>query len=355
MVTLGCRSCGAPLDVEYLESREVRRPADAGDVPLPFHAPGPSVSLGEGRTPCIPLPALGAVLGLDRLYGKLEFLNPTGSFKDRGTAVMLAVAREHGVTEIVEDSSGNAGASVAAYAARAGVKAHIFAPASAPQAKVQQIKVYGAEAHAIQGSREATTRAAIDFCTQRRLVYASHNLSPYFIEGTKTFAYEVVQQFQGALPEHIVVPVGNGSLFIGAWKGFCEMAKAGRIARLPRMHCIQAEAVMPIVAAWQGISWSAQSGARTIAGGISVGAPPRKEQALGVLRDSQGVAVAVPDADILRWQRLLAEKEGIYAEPTSAAAFAGLERLVKEGHVGRAEVVLVPVTGFGLKDAPPAR
>ncbi len=354
MSTLKCGSCGAPLDVEYLEGQG-RLPGDNRDIPLPFHAPQPGVSLGEGQTPCVPLPALGHLLGLDRLYGKLEFLNPTGSFKDRGTAVMLAVAREHGVAEIVEDSSGNAGASVAAYAARAGIKAHIFAPASAPQAKVQQIRVYGAEAHAVEGSREATTRAAIDFCTRQKLVYASHNLSPYFIEGTKTFAYEVCQQFPDALPEHIVVPVGNGSLFIGAWKGFCEMARAGRIALLPRMHCVQAEAVMPIVAAWQGKRWTAQPGARTIAGGISVGAPPRKEQVLGVLRDSRGVAVAVPDEDILRWQRLLAEKEGVYAEPTSAAAFAGLERLVREGHVQRAEVVLVPITGFGLKDAPPVR
>jgi threonine synthase len=321
---------------------------------LPLHDPDAVVSLGEGNTPCVEMADLGKLLGLRRLYGKLEFLSPTGSFKDRGTAVMMSVAREQGVTEIVEDSSGNAGASVAAYAAKVGIKSHVFAPASAPAAKVGQIRVYGACTRSIEGAREAATAAAVDFHVERGLVYASHNLSPYFIEGTKTFAYEVAAQTQGDLPEHIVVPVGNGSLFIGAWKGFSELKDAGRIARIPRLHCIQASAFMPIVAAYQGIEWTAQPGAKTVAGGISAADPPRKREILRVLRDSVGVALAVEDEEILRWQRLLAEEEGIYAEPTSAAAFAGLEALVRGGHIGDSESVLVPVTGSGLKDAPPS-
>jgi threonine synthase len=358
MATLRCRKCGSALDVHYLkspaEATGAQPPGWVGPpVPLPLHDQGAWVSLGEGNTPTVALPAIGELLGLNRLFAKLEFLNPTGSFKDRGTAVMMSVAREHGVTEVVEDSSGNAGASVSAYAARAGVKAHVFAPASAPQAKIQQIKVYGAEAHPIEGSREAVTQAAIAYYTERRLVYASHNLSPYFIEGTKTFAYEAAQQLGGHMPDHIVVPVGNGSLFIGAWKGFRELQDAGRLSRMPRLHCIQARAVMPIVAAYTGEEWSAKVGARTIAGGISVGAPPRKQQVLDVLRASGGVALAVEDQRIVHWQRLLAEKEGIYAEPTSAAALAGLEELTRLGEVKSDDLVLVPITGFGLKDAPP--
>ena len=146
------------------------------------------MSLNEGGTPCVELSATGRMLGLTQLFAKLEFLNPTGSFKDRGTAIMMSAAREHGVTEVVEDSSGNAGASVSAYAARAGIKAHVFAPSNAPQAKLQQIRVYGAETHLIEGSREATTEAALGYQKAGELVYASHNMSPYFIEGTKTLA-----------------------------------------------------------------------------------------------------------------------------------------------------------------------
>ncbi len=351
MITLTCKECGSPLDVRYSGADSGR---SESQVPMPFHSAESIVSLGEGNTPCLDMPTLGGLLGTQRLHAKLEFLNPTGSFKDRGTAVMMSVAKEHGVTELVEDSSGNAGASVSAYAARAGIKAHVFAPASAPQAKIQQIKVYGAETHLIEGSRDATTEAAMTYYTKHRMVYASHNLSPYFIEGTKTFAYEVARQFADGLPDHIVFPVGNGSLIIGAWKGFAEMKNAGLISKMPRLHCVQASAVMPIVAAYESSKdWTPAPDAKTIAGGISVGTPPRLQQVLDVLKDAKGVAVAVNDDEILRWQRLLAEKEGIYAEPTSAAAFAGLERLVSRGDVRPDEFVLVPITGFGLKDAPP--
>jgi threonine synthase len=356
MSALRCEECDSPLEVAYVDTApstpSPQPPRWAGaPIPLPLH--DAVVSLGEGNTPCVEMAALGKLLGLRRLYGKLEFLSPTGSFKDRGTAVMMSVAREQGVTEIVEDSSGNAGASVSAYAAKVGIKAHVFAPASAPAAKVGQIRVYGARTHSIEGSREAATSAAVDFHVERGLVYASHNLSPYFVEGTKTFAYEIADQMQGDLPEHVVVPVGNGSLFLGAWRGFSELKDTGRIPRIPRLHCIQASAFMPIVAAYQGIEWTAQPGAMTVAGGISAADPPRLREILRVLRDSSGVALAVEDEEIIRWQRLLAEEEGIYAEPTSAAAFAGLESLVRSGHIGNSESVLVPVTGTGLKDAPP--
>ena len=188
---------------------------------LPLTSATPMITMGEGDTPLVKSNRLGRELGCPELYFKLEGCNPTGSFKDRGTAVMISVAMDHGVTELVEDSSGNAGASVSAYAARAGIKAHVFVPADAPQAKLRQIRVYGAEVHPIEGPRDAVTAAAMDYHRQHGLVYASHMLSPYFAEGTKTFAYEVAQQFDGALPDHIVFPVGNGSLFIGAFKGFC--------------------------------------------------------------------------------------------------------------------------------------
>lgn len=356
MARLHCAECGSPLDVAYTAAAVDAPPSAAriSDMPSPLHSPADAVALGEGDTPSVRLRALGDMLALEALYAKLEFMNPTGSFKDRGTAALMSVAKEFGAREVVEDSSGNAGASVAAYAARAGIKAHIFAPASAPAAKLSQISVYGATAHLIEGSRQAATDAAMDFAAARGLVYASHNLSPFFLEGTKTFAYEIARQFDGRPPKHIVMPVGNGSLLIGAYKGFSELRRGGLIDAMPRLHAVQARAVMPLAAAFgDGSAPPLTDGSATIAGGISVANPPRLKQSIDALRKTGGTAVAVSDADIARWHALLARKEGIFAEPTAAAAFAGLELLVKQGAIHQSEPTLIPVTGFGLKDAIP--
>ena len=322
-------------------------------IPSPLHDFCFKVSLGEGNTPSVILNTIGAHLPSGRLYAKLEFLNPTGSFKDRGTTTMLSVAKEHGVTELVEDSSGNAGASVSAYAARAGIKSHIFVPADAPEAKLSQIRAYGTEIHAIQGPRAAVTEAAIAYAQEHGLVYASHVLSPYFVEGTKVFAYEVAEQFSDAMPAHVVLPVGNGSLLIGAFNGFNELQKAGKIEQIPRLHCVQSRNVMPLVAAFNGQDWNPEAATKTVAGGISIAAPSRQWQILQILQLTSGSAVAVKESSILNMQRDLAEKEGIFAEPTAAAAFAGLEILAAQNVIQEGEDVLVPVTAFGLKDELP--
>ena len=352
MSTLYCVECNSVLDVAYGASES------ASALPSPLRKPKEAVTLGEGNTPSVSLSNIAKRLGVEIIYAKLEAMNPTGSFKDRGTAVMMSVAAELGVTEVVEDSSGNAGASVAAYAARAGIRAHIFAPASAPAAKLEQIAVYGAQAHLIEGDRQAVTDAATEFAERNSLVYASHNLSPYFTEGTKTFAYEIAEQFDGNLPRHIVIPVGNGSLLIGAHRGFRELLQRGRIANIPKLHAIQARAVMPLVSAFMANSQvncqAAQAVQGTIAGGIAVANPPRLRQCLRVLHDTGGSAVAVEEQDILRWQRLLAQREGVFVEPTSAAAFAGVEALVTDGGIPSDESILVAATGFGLKDAIPS-
>ena len=348
-----CLDCGSPLDVAYIARDETGLETDVSAIPSPIHDLDSMVSLGEGNTPCVKLLTIGGRLPLGQLFAKLEFLNPTGSFKDRGTATMVSVAREHGVTELVEDSSGNAGASVSAYAARAGIKSHIFVPADAPEAKLRQIRAYGTEIHPVAGSREAVTAAAVAFHQQHGLVYASHMLSPYFAEGTKAFAYEVVQQFNERMPDHVVFPVGNGSLLIGAFNGFRELQASGKIDKIPRLHAVQARNVMPLVAAFNHESWSLADATKTVAGGISVAAPSRQWQILEILRLTAGSAVAVDESSIFRMQRDLAEQEGIFAEPTSAAAFAGLEELVSQGVIQERDTVLVPVTGFGLKDESP--
>ena len=159
MHALGCGECGAPLDVEYKPDAYHSIPWAGFEMPVPYHSDVPNVSMGEGDTPIVPLPRIAQSLGTADLFGKLEFMNPTGSFKDRGTATMLTVAVERGVSEVVEDSSGNAGASVSAYSARAGLKAHVFAPSTAPVAKLGQIRVYEARTHAVPGPREASTDA----------------------------------------------------------------------------------------------------------------------------------------------------------------------------------------------------
>ena len=345
MTTLTCPECGLPLEVDYPGH-------DYGSAILPMPVPKrflDSASLGEGNTPVVSLPSIASQLGIESLDAKLEYINPTGSFKDRGTAVVIAVAKRYGVSEVVEDSSGNAGASVSAYAGRAGMKSHIFAPSSAPEAKLRQILAYGAQVHSIPGPREATTTAAAKYATEQDLVYASHVLSPYFVEGTKLFAYEVLRQSGGRIPKHIVIPVGNGSLLLGALKGFSELKRGGHIAEIPRLHAVQAKNVMPIVAAFQGFP-DAPPVESTVAGGIAVGTPARLEEIVTAIKSTQGTATAVEENDILAWRDTLAQTEGVYGEPTSAAAFAGLAQLVQQGIIRPDEHVLVPITGFGLKD-----
>ena len=356
MLTLRCARCGSPLDVEYKDPNRHSIEWHGVKMPVPFHSDSPTATMGEGHTPVVPLPRVCEALGARSLFGKLELMNPTGSFKDRGAATMLSVAVEQGVCEVVEDSSGNAGAAIAAYAARVGIEAHIFAPATAPRAKTSQIQVYGAEMHPVPGPREASTEAALQYQREHGIVYASHNLSPYFLEGVKTFAYEVAAQMSPT-PDHIVIPVGNGSLLIGAWKGYIELLRGGVVNGMPNLHAVQADAVKPIAAQFAGEQWTA--GGSTVAGGISVGSPPRKNQVIRAISDTGGVAISVSDESILIWQTFLASSEGIFAEPTSAAALAGLEKLIGSGTIGPDETALVAITGFGLKDAlppiPPAR
>jgi threonine synthase len=352
MTFLSCEQCETPLDVAY-DASAPRLLHGRHKIPLPLQDPASAPTLGEGDTPLVMLPAIARELGLDRLLGKLEFVNPTGSYKDRGAAVMMAVAREQGVTEVVEDSSGNAGAAVSAYAARSGIKAHIFAPADAPEAKVAQIRIYGADVHSIKGSRDDTTTAAMAYARDNNIVYASHAWSPYFPEGTKSFAYEVVDQLDGVAPDHVVFPVGNGGLLLGAYAGFRELREAGHIGVIPRHHAVQSQGVMPLVEGMAGREWDAAKATNTVAGGISVVAPVRGAQVIATLRATGGSAVAVLDEDIIRMQRLLASGEGVFAEPTSAAAFAGLELLVRNGAIKRDDLTVVAVTGFGLKDKLP--
>ena len=206
---------------------------------LPIGGDVPIVSMGEGFTPLLPVELDGR-----RLHLKLDFLFPTGSYKDRGASVLISRARELGVRAVVEDSSGNAGCAVAAYAARAGITCDIFVPEAASPAKTVQIGMYGARLHRVPGTRERTAEAA-----QRAAgtaFYASHVWNPFFLHGTKTFAYEVWEQLGFSAPDALVLPAGNGTLLIGAYIGFCDLLMCGLIERMPRLVAVQAERCAPL-------------------------------------------------------------------------------------------------------------
>ena len=326
--------CGGVYDIRYFDA------ADAVTA-LPLASVRPAVDLGQGGTPLVMLDGLTEDLGVAALAAKLEFCSPTGSFKDRGSAVLVSAAAEEGIEEFVEDSSGNAGASMAAYAARAGMRSHIFAPSGAAEGKLDQIRIFGAELHLIDGPRQAATDAAVEFAEQEGIPYLSHALSPWFAEGVKVMAREI--DASGFTPSDIVAPAGNGALLIGSYSGFGSGER-------PRIHCVQSEAVQPLIRAIRGEEWDAREARPTVASGISVSMPPRAPQAARAVVDSGGVAVAVSDEAILSWQRRLASEVGIFCEVTSAAAFAGLEEMVRRGEVGREARVVVVVTGSGLKE-----
>ena len=348
---IACTACGKA----YIPTvRTERCPECKGTLVITgMHAPRPRakwttcVSLGQGGTPTIPLPRAREMLGVASVRAKLEYLAPTGSFKDRGSSALIAAAAEEGVTEFVEDSSGNAGASMAAYAAAMGMGAHIFAPASASPGKLDQIRVFGARLHAIEGSRQEVTEAAIAFAGERGIPYLSHALSPWFIEGMRTFAEEIRESER--LPSDIVIPVGNGSLLLAMAGVFWDGPTPNGVA--PRLHAVQSCAVDPLVRAVHGGESRSDGLVRpTIASGISVASPPRLAEMANAVNVSGGTAVTVSDAAMSRWQRTLAASEGIFCEVTSAAALAGVEELIAEGAIDDTASVLVPITGSGLKE-----
>ena len=340
---LYCARCGGLFEIAY--NHEVSKLGPR----LPLRQIWERVTLGEGDSPTVELNRLATELGLESLWAKLEYLTPTGSFKDRGSSIMVSVAREEDIIEFVEDSSGNAGASLAAFAAVAGMRAHIFVPSSTSEGKLDQIRVYGAVLHAIEGPRQAATEAARAMVAAEGMVYLSHNYSPYFAEGMKSFSYEAAAS-DAVDAQHVVFPVGNGSLLVGAGKGFDDLMEAGVLAVTPKLHCVQADSISPVVAAINGTASSWDPEARTVASGISVSKPPRIRQVVNAVRNSEGSAVAVSDEAILHWQRRLAVKEGVFCEATSAAAFAGLEQLIQRGMIPKGSQVLVPITGSGLKE-----
>ncbi len=310
-------------------------------LPLPTNAV--PVSMGEGYTPLVETHLDGR-----RFLSKLDFVMPTGSFKDRGSSVIVSALCHMGITRVVEDSSGNAAASLSAYAARAGLAAEIFVPAHASPAKLAQIKIHGSTLNPIEGPRENAGYAAEQAAKSGNAYYASHYYNPLALAGMKTTAWEIWEQLGRRAPVAVVAPVGHGTNFIGLARGFQELHRARLIEKMPRLYAAQAAVVAPLARAFEQRLDHVPTvePARTIAEGIAIHRPVRGKELLAAIVETGGSALAVSEDEIAQARNDLA-RTGLYVEPTSATAVAALAKvpssLLAEGNV------VVTLTGSGLK------
>jgi threonine synthase len=304
-----------------------------------------AVTLGEGGTPLLSRDWDGLTVQF-----KLEFMMPTGSFKDRGMTVMVSYLKSRGIGQVLEDSSGNAGASLSAYAAAAGMRCRILVPETASYPKIAQIAACGADVVTVRGSRQDVADAALRMSSE--IFYASHNWQPFFIEGTKTLAYELWESLGFRAPDNVITPLGYGSNVLGLDRGFDELLRNGEIAKRPRIFGVQAANCAPCHAAWKsgGEQPVAVTVSPTVAEGIASSQPTRLREVLRAVRGSGGAIAAVSEEEIVAALGRLA-RMGLYVEPTCASAAAGLSQWIASGAIRRDETTVVVLTGSGLKSS----
>lgn len=301
----------------------------------------PSVYFAEGLTPLV-----RKEWGGQDLHFKLDYLFPSGSFKDRGSALMINRLAELGVKAIHEDSSGNGGASIAAYAAAAGMDCRIYVPGYTSEGKVVQTHAYGAEVVKVPGTRQDTAQAAVAAAAER--FYAGHNWHPLFIEGVKTVAYEIWEQLGYRAPDNVITPASFGSNLLGLFRGFSELHRAGQVERLPRLFACQAANCAPLHALFTRGDATVDP-KPTVAEGVASAKPLRLREMMRALQETGGQTVAVTEEEITQSLFGLAAGRGLYVEPTSAVAPAGALRLMKASVIKPGEVTVVLLTGSGLK------
>ena len=339
-------ACGSPLRFADRPLPDADAPADAGvdaraglwafEAFLPVER---RVTLGEGFTPLIEAPEWDAAF-------KLEYVFPTGSFKDRGATTTLSRAVEVGADRVVEDSSGNAGAAIATYAARAGLPAEIYVPADVKEPKVSAIRRAGADVVRVEGSRADVTDACIEAVEAGDGWYASHAWNPAFFAGTATMAHEIAAQRDWSVPDAVVMPLGHGTMFLGACRGFRALRAAGWTDRMPRLLGAQAAGYAPVVAELNGEA--AAAGENSIADGIRIRDPVQMPGILDAIDDTGGDAIALSSSAVSdELDRL--HRTGFYTEPTCAVAPAALREYRDRGVVGPDEDVVVALSGSGLK------
>ncbi len=306
---------------------------------LPIEHDHHIISFDEGFTPLLKEELFGKKVLL-----KQDYLFPSGSFKDRGASVLVSKSKELGVKQVVEDSSGNAGAAITAYCAKASIECHIYVPEKTSPEKLMQIKQYGAHLHTIPGSREDTAQAAGKHA--QTTYYASHYWNPFFFHGTKTCIFEIVEQLGWKSPDILIVPVGNGTLLYGSYIGLKELQQEDIIDKLPKIIGVQAENCAPLAYAWKnhGKPPLHKTPKQTIAEGIAITNPVRANDILQSIKETNGDMITVTEKEILNTLYHI-QRKGYYIEPTSAVALAALKKL----HVGKNDVVVLPLTGYGFK------
>jgi threonine synthase len=345
-----CQICGGIFDCDAIQYR----PENTVDGALPgiwryrhtfdFPSNAPVISLGEGNTPLVWSDAFGYPVAF-----KCEYQNPTGSFKDRGSATLVSFLRARGITQAVEDSSGNAGASLAAYAARAGLQVSVYIPETASGPKRKQIEAYGAEVIPVPGPRSNSTDV-VRKVAGAEVIYASHAYLPFNLPGYATIAYEIVEQL-GESPGIFICPAGQGGLLLGASRGFTALKAAGIIHRYPILVGVQALACAPLFDMDQQIttSWNGAGDEYTLAEGVRVRSPLRSVDVVQEVKSSGGRFLAIAEADILSGRDELARR-GFYVETTSAIVWNGLSQVVSIfGTHQLPEPIVVVLTGSGLK------
>jgi threonine synthase len=357
-ILYNCTKCGHLLAVKYpLDEINItrdtwnKRPISVWRYKELLPVQGAPVTLQEGGTPLYHLKKLGEELGLPHLYAKHEGMNPSGSFKDRGMTVGVSMALQLGKKSVACASTGNTSASLAVYAAKAGIPAVVLLPAGkVAVGKVAQALMHGAKVISIRGNFDRALEMVHDLCISHGL-YLLNSINPYRLEGQKTIGFEAVDQL-GQVPDRFVLPVGNAGNISAVHKGLMELQDLGFIDKLPMMTGIQASGSSPVVRAIRENLPEVipEQQPETVATAIRIGAPVNAEKALTAIRKTGGLAESVTDDEILRMQRDLARKEGIGVEPASAASVAGIRKLVENGMIDRDERVVCVVTGHLLKD-----
>ena len=306
----------------------------------------PLKKMGVGWTPLVPIKLFD-----QKVFLKLEYLSPSGSFKDRGVNAMINQLAMMGAKTLVEDSSGNAGASLAAHAARFGLKSRIFVPAYASSNKISQISVYGSEVIKIDGKRKDVEEAA-QASVHSDIAYASHAHNPAYLQGQMSAAWELWEQLGRRAPDWIISPVAQGGQFLGFWFGFRRLLDAGLIDRMPRLVVVQSAKIAPIYHAWKANMDQVpevEVTEPTMAEGVAISKPARGKRLLQVLHDTDGTVLAIEEDHIIEAQKILA-RNGYFVEPTSALAIAGLRNLLSM--IEDTDIVVIPLTGNGLKGKP---
>jgi len=312
------------------------------------------VSLGEGFTPILNLKNTADKLGLLSLVMKDESLNPTGSFKARGMSMAISKAKELGIRKCIVPTAGNAGGAMAAYCAKAGMKAVVVMPSHTPAAFKHECEMYGAEVILVDGLISDCAKRVREMNANGEYFDMSTMKEPYRLEGKKTMGYEIAEQMNWMLPDVILYPTGGGTGLIGMWKAFEEMIEMGWIAdRRPRMIAVQSENCQPIVETWSGSQADASNykGKPTLANGLAVPNPFAERMILKVLKESKGRPISISDADILKAQKEVGRSEGLFVAPEGAALFEALKKMIVTNEIRANEKILVLNTGSGMKYA----